>query len=57
MATAYMRNTFYKKVLKSVSKNKIRFGGNFVDDLTPLVFLDFCVSQTVSLMLLTGTGK
>ncbi len=32
---------------------KIRFGMNFIDELTALTILDFCLNQTVSLILMT----
>ncbi|OXA57584.1 hypothetical protein Fcan01_08307 [Folsomia candida] len=48
------RRTWFRKNAASLDKLKIRFGsGNFIDEMTPLVFLDFSFSQTVSLMLLT----
>lgn len=37
---------------KSLQPLKIRFGMNFIDELTSLTILDFCLSQTVSLLLI-----
>lgn len=33
---------------------KVKFGSNFIDRGTPLVMQNFCMSQTVSLSLITG---
>lgn len=52
-AKNYKKRSVFNRRLKSMDKIKIRFGGNFCDDLTPLVFMDFWITQTVSLMLLT----
>jgi len=41
------------KELKSLAPIKIRFGAsNFIDELTPLVLLDFCFCQSVSVLLI-----
>lgn len=40
-------------MLKSLGPLKIQFGNNFVEALTPLVVQEFCVQQTISLLLLT----
>ena len=44
--------TMFKATLKSLSPFKIKFGMNFVDSLTPLVILDFCINQTASMLLI-----
>jgi len=31
---------------------KVRFGQNFIDKLTPLIMMNFCLSQTVSILLI-----
>lgn len=40
------------KLLKSYAPLKVRFGGNFMDQLTPLVIQEFCSVQTANLLLL-----
>lgn len=37
---------------KRKSLLKVRFGLNFVDELTSLTVLNFCINQTVSLLLI-----
>lgn len=49
----YKRVSVFRKRLNALDKIKIKFGGNFVDQGTPFVFMDFWITQTVSLMLLT----
>lgn len=47
------RNRWFIQFLKSCPPQKVGFGSsNFVDEMTPLVITQFCISQTVSLMLL-----
>ncbi|OXA48047.1 hypothetical protein Fcan01_17078 [Folsomia candida] len=43
-----------RKLHTSLAPLKIRFANNFVDKLTPLVMQEFCVSQSVTLLILTG---
>ncbi|OXA38585.1 hypothetical protein Fcan01_26579 [Folsomia candida] len=43
----------HRKELRACTVGKIQFGHNFVDNGTPLVIIDFCFNQTVSLLLLT----
>lgn len=50
----YSRRSWFRKKALSVDELKICFGSaNFIDEMTPLVFLDFAFEKTVSLMLLT----
>lgn len=42
-----------KKVLKSYTPLRVRFGSNFMDRLTPLVLQEFIAMQTINLLLLT----
>ncbi|OXA63522.1 hypothetical protein Fcan01_00139 [Folsomia candida] len=42
-----------RKEFRACTATKIQFGQNFVDKGTPLVIEDFCINQTVSLLLLT----
>lgn len=41
-----------RKMLASFTQLKVRFGQNFVDGLTPLIFQQFCTMQMVNLLLL-----
>ncbi len=43
-----------RKAMRSLVPVRIQFGNNFVEPLTPLVVQEFCVRQTVSLLLLRG---
>jgi hypothetical protein len=44
-----------KREIKSCGLMKVRFGGaNYIDRLTPLVMEDFCINQTLSLILLNN---
>ncbi|OXA41604.1 hypothetical protein Fcan01_23852 [Folsomia candida] len=43
-----------RKTMKSLVPVRIQFGNNFVEPLTPLVVQEYCVRQTVSLLLLRG---
>lgn len=47
-----LRRSAIKKDLKACSIMKIKFGTNFVDRGTPLVIQDFCLSQTMQLLLI-----
>jgi hypothetical protein len=51
------RNNQSNKLVKakacSFPSLKLRFGMNFVDELTTLTILDYCLNQTVSLLLMT----
>lgn len=46
------RKHLVKKMTKSFVPLKVQLGGGFVDKLTPLLILNFTVSQVVSLLLL-----
>ncbi|CAL8074380.1 unnamed protein product [Orchesella dallaii] len=51
----YSNKSVFKKVARSVVKIKVRFGStNFIDQLTPFIFMDFCLTHTVTLMLVTS---
>ncbi|OXA40373.1 putative AC9 transposase [Folsomia candida] len=41
-----------RKMLKSYTPLRVRFGSNFMDRLTPLVIQQFCAIQTMNLLLL-----
>lgn len=43
-----------RRKVKSCSLLKIRFGSNFIDRGTPLVIQDFCMGQTVNLILINS---
>ncbi|OXA44883.1 uncharacterized protein LOC110857362 isoform X1 [Folsomia candida] len=47
------RKSEARKIAKSFPPLKIRFGDNFVDHLTSLSVLDYCLNWTVSLLLMT----
>jgi hypothetical protein len=50
---SYKRKTWFRKTAMSTSLIKIRFGStNYIDNMTPLVYTNFCLTQTVSLVLL-----
>lgn len=40
------------RLLKSFAPLKVRFGSNFMDELTPLVIQQFCSIQTMNMLLL-----
>ncbi|OXA54522.1 hypothetical protein Fcan01_10598 [Folsomia candida] len=42
----------HRRIVKSLQPVKVQFGNNFVDALTPLVFQQFCATQTASLLVL-----
>ncbi|OXA54515.1 uncharacterized protein LOC118435673 [Folsomia candida] len=42
----------HRRIVKSFQPVKVQFGNNFVDALTPLVFQQFCATQTASLLVL-----
>ncbi len=42
-----------RRQTRSFPPLKIRFGMNFIDELTGMTILDFCLNQTVSLLLMT----
>lgn len=42
------------KILQSYKMMTIQFGSNFIDKGTPLVIQDFCLSQTLSLLLMSN---
>lgn len=44
--------TFERKFLRGLVPLKVLFGMSFVDELTPLVIEQFCVLQTINLLLL-----
>ncbi len=43
-----------RKAMRCLVPVRIQFGNNFVEPVTPLVVQEFCVRQTVSLLLLRG---
>ncbi|OXA41637.1 hypothetical protein Fcan01_23883 [Folsomia candida] len=47
-----VNNSLETKLLKSYTPLKIRFGSNFMDELTPLIIQQFCTMQTINLLLL-----
>lgn len=47
-----IQNNVGRKVLKSMPPLRVWFSGNFVDRLTPLVIQQFCMLQTMNLLLL-----
>lgn len=50
----FSSDSLFKKVANSLAKVKVRFGStNFIDKLTPFIFIDFCLTNTVNLMLIT----
>lgn len=38
--------------IRSCSVLKIKFGSNFIDRLTPLIIQNFCITQTLTLLLI-----
>jgi len=53
ISTSESRRCVYRKRIRSLGAMKIRFGAvNFIDEKTPLVFLDLSVSMVVSFLLL-----
>lgn len=42
-----------KKAQKSLKPVRVQFGNNFVEPLTPLIFQQFCVEHTASLLMLS----
>lgn len=48
----YARRSVVRKQLKSCGTLKIKFGSNFIDKGTPLVIQNFCLDQTMSLILI-----
>lgn len=49
----HMTNKVQKRAIKSMTPLRIFFGSNYVDVLTPLVVQNFCLNQTLSLLLLS----
>ncbi|OXA42525.1 hypothetical protein Fcan01_22913 [Folsomia candida] len=49
------RRSKFRKELEACTATRIQFGQNFVDKGTPLVIENYCISQTVSLLLLNST--
>lgn len=45
------KSAFKTRVCRSLIPLRIQFGHNFVEQLTPLVIQEFCIRQTVSLLL------
>jgi len=46
------RTHWIKKMAKSFVPLKIQFGSNFVDQITPLLIVNFSVNQTLSLLMI-----
>lgn len=49
-----------KKIRRKVRASwelRLKFGSNYVDQGTPLVIQDFCILQTVNLILMSAAGK
>lgn len=53
----FKRRTPIKKQLKACTLMKIQFGSNYIDNGTPLVIQNFCLSQTLSLLLIKSSYK
>lgn len=53
MLCGFKRRTQLKTKAHSFPPLKIRFGMNFIDEMTSLTILDFCLNQTVSLLLMS----
>lgn len=51
------RRSKCRKALKACTATRIQFGQNFVDKGTPLVIENFCINQTVSLLLLNSRNQ
>lgn len=50
----YGRSKEFRKRVAALDVIKVKFGGsNYIDSLTPLVLLHFCITETVSLILLS----
>lgn len=50
----YKRKEWFAKVGKAAVVIKIRFGQtNYFDQMSPLIYLNFCATQTVSLILMS----
>ncbi|XP_035711826.1 uncharacterized protein LOC118437130 [Folsomia candida] len=47
----------YRKELRACTATRIQFGQNFVDKGTPLVIENFCINQTVSVLLLNARNQ
>lgn len=47
------RKSGIRMSIKSLTPLKVRMGSNYVDKFTALVVLDFCVSQTASLLMMS----
>lgn len=50
--TLLKRSKLMRRKLKACNKLKIEFGSNFIDNGTPVVLQNFCINQTLSLILL-----
>ncbi|OXA47836.1 hypothetical protein Fcan01_17249 [Folsomia candida] len=48
----FVRRSVIRKKLKACGTLKIKFGSNFIDSGTPLVIQNFCLNQTMSLILM-----
>ncbi len=50
----YRRKSWFTKMSRAQYFIKIRFGStNYIDQMTPLIYMNFCLTQTVSLVILT----
>ncbi|OXA48831.1 hypothetical protein Fcan01_16502 [Folsomia candida] len=51
------RRSALRKGATACAVLKIKFGSNFIDSATPLVIQNFCLAQTVTLILIGGSKK
>lgn len=52
MTLQFRSQSLIRKQLKSCGTLKIKFGSNFIDNGTPLVIQNFCLNQTMSIILI-----
>lgn len=48
------KRSLVTREIKACSVLKIKFGSNFIDNGTPLVIQDFCMNQTLNLLLISA---
>jgi hypothetical protein len=48
----FNKSALLRKMVKSIPPLKVEFASNYIDKLTPLVLLDFCINQTVSVLII-----
>jgi hypothetical protein len=51
----FRTNSLLRRVVVSIPPLKVEFASNYIDKLTPLVLLNFCINQTVSLLIIRET--